>query len=74
MSEDAKSSNLPFDAVLREIVWLLNFPYPQVCRHLVAGRLLDAMEMHGYPLSAELAGAVACAKDDEALRILETAQ
>jgi hypothetical protein len=70
MSEKDTTVSLPLDVVLSEVRWLLTFPFPQVCRHLVAGRLLDQLERHGYPLTHELAGAVVRAEDDDALELL----
>lgn len=62
--------SLPLDVVLNEVRWLLDFPFPQVCRHLVAGRLLDQLERHGYPLTNGLARAVVRAEDEKALELL----
>jgi hypothetical protein len=64
------SVSLPLSVVLDEVRWLLQFPFPQVCRHLVAGRLLDQLERHGYPLTNDLARAVVRAEDENALEIL----
>jgi hypothetical protein len=70
---DSQTTGLPLNAVLDEVRWLLKFPSSQVCRHLIAGRLLNILEKHGYPLTADLAGAVVRAEDDQALAILESA-
>jgi len=51
---------------------LLKFPYPQICRHSVAGTLLDHLERAGAPVSKELARAVVQADDELALALLHT--
>ena len=49
---------------------LLNFPFPQICRHSVACDLLSILEISGLTVSQELAGAVVRAEDDAALAFL----
>jgi hypothetical protein len=61
---------IPASVLWRAIRVLLNFPYPQICRHSVAADLLSILEEHGVPVSAELASAVVRAEDDEALALL----
>ena len=51
---------------------LLEFPYPRICRHLVAAELLGALNEHGYPIAAELISAAYDAHDDVALDLLST--
>lgn len=58
-------------AVFEEILELVKFPYPTVCVHYVGARLLNMLEESGYPITSELAMAVVCAKDEEAIRALE---
>lgn len=41
--------------IYKMIVGLLKFPYPQICRHLVALELLSLLEKNGYEISKELA-------------------
>ena len=63
---------VPAALVLRMVDRLLRFPLPTICRHAVAGDLLDALERSGFPpLTQELAGAVVRAQDDRALRLLK---
>ena len=62
---------VPAALVLRLVDRLLRFPFPTICRHAVAGDLLDALERSGFPLTQELAEAVVKAQDDRALRLLK---
>ena len=60
--------------VLKIIKNTINFPYPQICKHLVAANLLSMLEERGEPPTESferLAKAVVRAYDDEALLILE---
>jgi hypothetical protein len=61
---------IPAEVILKQIEWLMKFPYPTICRHLVAANLLSTLEEHGYPVSKELARAVVGADDDAALALL----
>jgi hypothetical protein len=62
---------VPASLLLRQVERLLKFPHPTICRHFVAGNLLDALERSGFPLTQALAGAVVRAEDDRALRLLK---
>jgi hypothetical protein len=53
------------------IASLLRFPFPTVCRHLVAADLLSALEEAGLGIPQELARAVVAADDENALTLLE---
>jgi hypothetical protein len=57
--------------ILRMIYNLMKFPFPQICRHLVATDLLSLLEKHGHPVSPELAKAVVQADDLTAIRLLQ---
>lgn len=57
--------------IVNEIKWLLNFPFPQVCRHLVATRLLAVLDEAGVSISKELISATFNADDITALPLLE---
>lgn len=52
------------------VIKLLEFPYPQICRHSVACDLLSIIEEHGGLVSNELAQAVTQADDEKALELL----
>jgi hypothetical protein len=49
----------------------MQFPYPTICRHLVAADLLSTLEEHGYRMPEGLAHAVVNAHDEDALAILQ---
>ena len=51
----------------------MKFPYPTICRHLVAADMLSALEEHGYPVSRRLVKAVVDADDEAALEALAKA-
>jgi hypothetical protein len=68
----SKGSTVPANVLLKAVRNLLNFPYPQVCRHLIALELLSILEQHGTPIAPELATAVCQANDAEALTLLAT--
>jgi hypothetical protein len=53
---------------------LLEFPYPTICRHLVAGNLLDLLEQRGHAVDDDLVRAVVRADDARALALLPPAQ
>jgi hypothetical protein len=61
---------IPADKLLRMVRRLLEFPYPQICRHSVACDLLSLLEEHGYPVTDGLAAAVVRADDGKALELL----
>jgi hypothetical protein len=61
---------IPADKLLRMVRRLLEFPYPQICRHSVACDLLSLLEEHGYPVTDALAAAVVRADDGKALELL----
>lgn len=48
---------------------LLEFPYPQICRHSVAYDLLSIIEEYGGDVPNELAQAVTQADDERALEL-----
>lgn len=62
---------IPVMDVLRFIRNVIDFPYPQICKHLVAGELLSVLETHGLVVPAALSRAVISADDDRAIAILE---
>lgn len=65
--------SVPADQVLACIKRLLEFPFPQICRHLAACDLLDLLERNGFVLPPGLALAVVRGSngDAEALSIVE---
>ena len=50
---------------------LVDYPFPQICRHVVAADFLEKLEELGEPVTAELAGAVVRAEDWDALELLK---
>lgn len=62
---------VPSEALLKLVRGLLDYPFPQVCRHLVAHDVLTIMKESGVEIPDELLRAVTHAKDDEAKQILE---
>lgn len=62
---------VPVKDVVRIIEWALKFPYARVCRHSVAGELLNMLEGNGVKISDELAKAVVQADDHTALKLLK---
>jgi len=63
--------DIPQIRILRIIQRLMQFPYPQICRHLVAADLLSLLEEYGMEVSSDLAKAVVGADDENAVRLLE---
>jgi hypothetical protein len=56
--------------LLKFIKRTIEFPYPQICKHLVASNLLSIMEENGFDLSQELAKAVINADDDKSIDLI----
>lgn len=58
--------------IYKMIIGLLKFPYPQICRHLVALELLSLLEKNGYEISEELAKYISKASecDSEAIDLI----
>jgi hypothetical protein len=50
-------------------VWrmAIRYPFPQVCKHLIACRVLSTMEEIGFEIPASLARAVVTCDDETAL-------
>lgn len=64
---------IPMSQVLDLVGSLLRYPFPTICRHSVAGDLLDLLERNGLNPGEtfdELCGFVVGAHDDEALETL----
>ena len=51
---------------------LLEFPYPQICRHYVVCDILSLFEKHGQKIDTELVKAVVSGEDEKALELLST--
>ena len=66
-----KEEGIPASVVINMVRRLLNFPYPQVCRHLVAAELLGALKENGCPVDGALISAVFSGRDDEAIALIE---
>lgn len=66
-----KTVSVPAAQLYKMIEGLLKFPYPQICRHLVAGEILDLLERNGETISNALAKAVVEADDFEAIKLLK---
>lgn len=62
---------VPAAMVLEAVRGCLNFPFPQICRHLVACDLLEILERVGYVIPDDLARAVVKADDARALPLLD---
>lgn len=58
-------------ALLKLVRQTIEFPFAQVCKHFVAGNMLDTMERLGFPLTHELVKHVLKAHDEESLTILD---
>lgn len=69
-TDSRQDSVLSAEDIWEQIQWLLSFPYPTVCRHLVACNLLDLLERRGAAIPSGLAEAVVRAKDHEALQLI----
>lgn len=50
---------------------LIEFPYPQICRHSVACDLLSLLEKKGCKINKELARSIVYAEDDISHKIVE---
>ena len=57
--------------VLTLVRGAIKFPFPQVCKHLVALDLLNLLITKGYEVREELASAVVEARDEDALQLLD---
>lgn len=64
-------SGLPASAIMTIVRGLLEFPYPQICRHLVAAELLAALDENGHPIEPGLIKATWEADDITALSFME---
>lgn len=62
---------LSVDDVLKLVKDMMSYPFPQICRHDVALRLMDALQRKGWKAPDDLCRAVVKCQDDEALRLLE---
>jgi len=49
----------------------IEFPYPQICKHMVAADLLSLLEERGLPIPEELAKAVVQADDETAIKLID---
>jgi len=63
-------NSIPMSQVESILTQILEFPYSQVCIHLVALKLLSLMEEYGYDLSDDLIKAVVDANSEKALYLL----
>jgi hypothetical protein len=61
---------IPPQELIKLMERMLNFPFPQICRHLVACDILELLEKYGAKISQDLARAVVRAEDEEALMLL----
>lgn len=53
-----------FDQMWRDV---LNYPFPQICKLLIAANMLSEMEQLGFVVPRDLARAVVTCDDEEAL-------
>lgn len=63
---------IPASSLLCMVKKLLEFPFPQICRHSVACDLLSLLEENGVEISHELAEAVVKCDDERGLSLLQT--
>jgi hypothetical protein len=63
---------IPASKIMAMIAGTIAFPYPKICKHLVAADLLSLLEEHGFPVTTELAGAVVNADDEVALDLIRS--
>lgn len=65
----SQNVSIPMSQVLDLVGSLLRFPFPTICRHAVAGDLLDLLERNGLNSETfdDLCGFVVGAHDEEAL-------
>lgn len=68
---EPQTTGIPAPVVLTMIRRLLEFPYPQICRHLVAAELLAALVEHGHTMPEGLISATWNAHDEEALDLMK---
>lgn len=64
------NKTVPIFVLETMVIKLLEFPYPQICRHSIVCDLLSIIEEHGGLVSHELAQAVTQANDEKALELL----
>lgn len=65
-------NEIPAFRIWRMIENAIKFPYPQICKHLVAADLLSLLEQYGVVVSEELAKAIVSADDEAALLLLRS--
>lgn len=65
-----KYNNLLLD-IRQTLVMSLEFPFPQICRHLIASRLLSVLEKDGEQNIEALEYAIVNAYDCDALELLK---
>ena len=65
-----KSESITEADIYKLIKQMLGFPFPQICRHDVACRLISLLEERGYPIDEEFVKAVVAADDETALSLL----
>jgi hypothetical protein len=63
MNENAKLKDF-IDRSWRRVI---AYPFPQICKHLVASNMLSDMEQLGFDVTQEVARAVVQADDEAAL-------
>lgn len=61
-------TNKEIEALDNLVKELVAFPFPQICKHLAACRVLETMESLGVEVSKELAAAVVKADDEIVLK------
>lgn len=63
-------TGIPSPVVIEMVKNLLRFPFPQICRHLVAAELLGALEDAGCSVPDGAIAATFNAYDEEALELM----
>jgi hypothetical protein len=57
--------------VYKVIKELIEFPFPQVCVHHAAGKLITMLENCGYEIDNDLVHSIVFAEDEKSLAMLE---
>ncbi len=67
---DPKQVTIGGDVIMGFVKNLLDFPYSQICRHLVAHDLLTTLAENGLSVPEELLSAITKANDEDAKEII----
>lgn len=62
---------IPISRLEDMIISLIKFPYPHICKHLVACDLLSLIEEYGESMPYELGKAIAQADDERVIELMD---